>query len=54
MKTRNQSAANKKAFKGVDTAKLQADIIEFWNSRNMRVKARYNPLFKGYKPGARR
>ena len=54
MKTRSQSQANKKAFEGVNTAQLQADIIKFWKSRNTRVKARYNALFKDYKPGARR
>jgi hypothetical protein len=54
MKTKNQASANKKAFEGVNMQQLQTDITKFWDSRNMRVKARYNALFKNYKPGARK
>lgn len=54
IKTRDPSVANKKAFEGIDLKQLEADIIKFWETRNIRVKARYNSIFKDYKPGARR
>lgn len=53
-KTRAQDKANKKAFEGIDLAQLQKDIIEFWDSRNLRGNARHNLIFKNYRPGARR
>ncbi len=53
-KSRDSAAANTKAFQGIDISALQQDIEEFWQSRNMRVKARYNTIFKDYKPGSRR
>lgn len=52
--TRDRDAANKKAFEGIDMAKLEADIIAFWNSRNMRVKAKSNSIFRNYRPSSRR
>lgn len=54
IKTRSPEKANAKAFEGINIAQLQKDVLEFWESRNMRVKARYNQLFKDYKPGFRR
>lgn len=54
IKTRDMSLANSKAFEGVDLKQLESDIIKFWKTRNMRIKAQYNLIFKNYKPGSKR
>ena len=54
IKSRSQEDAARKALEGVDINALQKDIVDFWNTRNLRVRARYNLLFKDYKPGQRK